>query len=134
MLSLIVSNYFLSEYLNEQLESLHEPSKKTLFGHSEAISGCAISTELDMAVSASGDGVTNIYTVRKGVFIRTLQATNQSISAIPSVTLSRDGYILFPAISKDQVSFKRINKNSNKICLVGFIPASVLSKRKNSSR
>ena len=76
---------------------------QTLFGHSEAISGCAISTELDMAVSASGDGVTNIYTVRKGVFIRTLQATNQSISAIPSITLSRDGYIIFPAISKDKV-------------------------------
>ena len=63
-----------------------------------------------MAVSASGDGVTNIYTVRKGVFIRTLQATNQSISAIPSVTLSRDGYIIFPAISKDKVSLKKESK------------------------
>ena len=89
----------------EQNGTIASNPLQTLFGHSEAISGCAISTELDMAVSASGDGVTNIYTVRKGVFIRTLQATNQSISAISSITLSRDGYIIFPAISKDKVSF-----------------------------
>ena len=93
---------------------------QTLFGHSCPISGCAISTELDMAVSASGDGVTNIYTVRKGVFIRTLQATNHSISAIPAVTLSRDGYIVFPAISRDQVSFESFDKTQDKSYLSLF--------------
>ena len=56
-----------------------------------------------MAVSASGDGVCNVYSVRKGVFIRTLSATNQSISTISTITLSPEGYIVFPAISHNQV-------------------------------
>ena len=57
-----------------------------------------------MAVSASGDGVCNVYSVRKGVFIRTLSATNQSISTISTITLSPEGYIVFPAISHNQVN------------------------------
>ena len=77
---------------------------QTLFGHSKPIVGVAISTELDMAVSASGDGVCNVYSVRKGVFIRTLSATNQSISTISTITLSPEGYIVFPAISHNQVA------------------------------
>ena len=58
-----------------------------------------------MAVSASGDGVCNVYSVRKGVFIRTLSATNQSISTISTITLSPEGYIVFPAISNNQVNW-----------------------------
>ena len=64
----------------------------------------AISTELDMAVSASIDGVCNIHTVRKGVFIRSLSPTNHGLTSITSLTMSNEGYIVFSALSQHQVT------------------------------
>jgi WD40 repeat protein len=97
---------------------------QTLFGHSKPIVGVAISTELDMAVSASGDGVCNVYSVRKGVFIRTLSATNQSISTISTITLSPEGYIVFPAISHNQsVSYLHLFSPNGKTLAVDCVDA-----------
>jgi len=77
-----------------------------------------------MAVSASGDGVCNVYSVRKGVFIRTLSATNQSISTISTITLSPEGYIVFPAISNNQnVSYLHLFSPNGKTLAVDCVDA-----------
>ena len=56
-----------------------------------------------MAVSASIDGICNIHTVRKGVFVRSLAPTNHGFSTINSLTMSHEGYIIFSALSANEV-------------------------------
>ncbi|XP_052234485.1 neurobeachin-like protein 1 isoform X6 [Dreissena polymorpha] len=46
---------------------------QTLYSHDNEVSAVHISSELDLAVSASKDGTVMMHTVRKGNFIRTLR-------------------------------------------------------------
>ncbi|NXW51293.1 NBEL2 protein, partial [Nyctiprogne leucopyga] len=46
---------------------------QVLYGHDAEVTCVAISTELDMAVSGSKDGSIIIHTIRRGLFIRSLQ-------------------------------------------------------------
>ncbi|XP_076450797.1 neurobeachin-like protein 1 [Babylonia areolata] len=45
----------------------------TLYGHDEEVTAVHISTELDLAVSASKDGTVILHTVRRGLYMRTLR-------------------------------------------------------------
>ena len=49
---------------------------QVLSGHDKSISCVALSTELDMAVSGSEDGTVNVYTIKEGQYIRTLEPIN----------------------------------------------------------
>ncbi|GAB1600529.1 neurobeachin-like protein 1 isoform X2 [Argonauta hians] len=53
--------------------SLSNKPTQILYGHDDEVTAVQISTELDMAVSASKDGTVIIHTVRKGHYMRTLQ-------------------------------------------------------------
>lgn len=46
---------------------------QTLYGHDDEVTAVYISSELDMAVSASNDGSVMIHTVRRGHYMRTLR-------------------------------------------------------------
>ena len=49
---------------------------QVLSGHDKSISCVALSTELDMDVSGSEDGTVNVYTIKEGQYIRTLEPIN----------------------------------------------------------
>ncbi|XP_071942779.1 neurobeachin-like protein 1 [Antedon mediterranea] len=69
---------------------------QVLYGHDDEVTHVAISTELDMAVSAAKDGIVIIHTVRKGHYIRTLQPECQQGLRlyIPRLAISEEGHIV----------------------------------------
>ncbi|XP_055608825.1 neurobeachin-like protein 1 isoform X2 [Uranotaenia lowii] len=72
----------------------------TLYGHDGPVSCVAIMTELDVVVSGSVDGTVNVYTIKEGQFVRTINplgCTGSSIE-ISFVTLSYQGHIAFSAL------------------------------------
>ncbi|XP_055643375.1 neurobeachin-like protein 1 isoform X2 [Toxorhynchites rutilus septentrionalis] len=72
----------------------------TLYGHDAAVSCVSIMTELDIVVSGSLDGTVNVYSVKEGQFIRTLNpvgCTGANIE-ISFVALSYQGHIAFAAL------------------------------------
>ncbi|XP_066264160.1 neurobeachin-like protein 1 isoform X5 [Branchiostoma lanceolatum] len=70
-----------------------------LYGHDAEVTAVGITIELDMAVSASKDGTCNMYTVRKGHYMRTLRppCTNPSRLTLPRLALSEEGHIVLYA-------------------------------------
>ncbi|XP_014667639.1 PREDICTED: neurobeachin-like protein 1 [Priapulus caudatus] len=65
-----------------------------LYGHDAAVTCCAISIELDMAVSGSLDGTCIIHTVRKGQYMHTLQPPCLASLIIPSLAIGDQGHIV----------------------------------------
>ncbi|XP_041045681.1 neurobeachin-like protein 2 isoform X1 [Carcharodon carcharias] len=57
---------------------LSQKPVQVLYGHDNAVTCVAISTELDMAVSGSKDGTVIVHTVRRGQFMRTLKLPCES--------------------------------------------------------
>ncbi|XP_071791552.1 neurobeachin-like protein 1 [Asterias amurensis] len=69
---------------------------QTLYGHDDEICCVAISTELDMAVSASKDSTVIIHTIMKGHYVRTLRPSALNLPlpiSIPCLTISNEGHI-----------------------------------------
>ncbi|KAK2169991.1 hypothetical protein LSH36_5g09019 [Paralvinella palmiformis] len=73
-----------------QMKPLH-----ILYGHTAEVSTVAISVELDMVVTGAKDGLVNVHTVRKGMYLRTLLPPVGEIptSMIHQITLSEVGHI-----------------------------------------
>ncbi|XP_058454329.1 neurobeachin-like protein 1 isoform X1 [Malaya genurostris] len=72
----------------------------TLYGHDDAVSCVSIMTELDVVVSGSLDGTVNVYTIKEGQFMRTINpigCTGMNIE-ISFITLSYQGHIAFSAL------------------------------------
>ncbi|XP_021704634.1 neurobeachin-like protein 1 isoform X1 [Aedes aegypti] len=72
----------------------------TLYGHDGPVSCVAIMTELDIVASGSLDGTVNVYTVKEGQFVRTINpiGCTGSIIEISFITLSYQGHIAFSAL------------------------------------
>ncbi|XP_077997957.1 neurobeachin-like protein 1 isoform X2 [Glandiceps talaboti] len=68
---------------------------QTLYGHDDEVTSVAISTELDMAASASKDGTCIIHTVRKGHYVRTLRPPCEDLLSlsIPLIAVSEEGHV-----------------------------------------
>ncbi|XP_022079256.1 neurobeachin-like protein 1 [Acanthaster planci] len=69
---------------------------QTLCGHDDEVCCVAISTELDMAVSASKDSTVIIHTIMKGHYVRTLRPPAldpQAPLTIPLLALSDEGQV-----------------------------------------
>lgn len=75
--------------------SLSSKPSQILYGHDKEVTAVYISTELDMAVSASRDGTVIIHTVRKGHYMRTLQPPCEPIEHlhIPLLDVAENGQI-----------------------------------------
>ncbi|GCB70856.1 hypothetical protein scyTo_0008692, partial [Scyliorhinus torazame] len=69
---------------------------QVLYGHDNAVTCVAISTELDMAVSGSKDGTVIVHTVRRGQFMRTLKLPCESTLpvTIDDLIVGREGQIV----------------------------------------
>ncbi|XP_038664837.1 neurobeachin-like protein 2 isoform X1 [Scyliorhinus canicula] len=69
---------------------------QVLYGHDNAVTCVAISTELDMAVSGSKDGTVIVHTVRRGQFMRTLKLPCESTLpvTIDDLVVGREGQIV----------------------------------------
>ncbi|CAI9726854.1 1 isoform X1 [Octopus vulgaris] len=75
--------------------SLSSKPSQILYGHDDEVTAVHISTELDMAVSASRDGTVIIHTVRKGHYMRTLQPPCDPADClnIPQIDVADNGQI-----------------------------------------
>ncbi|XP_078072025.1 neurobeachin-like protein 2 isoform X4 [Mustelus asterias] len=69
---------------------------QVLYGHDNAVTCVAISTELDMAVSGSKDGTVIVHTLRRGQFMRTLKVPCESTlpMTIDDLVVGREGQIV----------------------------------------
>ncbi|XP_038073345.1 neurobeachin-like protein 1 isoform X2 [Patiria miniata] len=88
---------------------------QTLYGHDDEVCCVAISTELDMAVSASKDSTVIIHTIMKGHYVRTLRPPvldPQAPITIPCLALSDEGHVA--AVCTPQYS----KKTSQDLCSV----------------
>ena len=67
-----------------------------LYGHTACVTCVDISIELDLAVSGSLDGTVNIYNVRNGQYVKTLQLNTPQIPDLKvlNVKLSEHRHIL----------------------------------------
>ncbi|XP_033101707.1 neurobeachin-like protein 1 [Anneissia japonica] len=83
-------------YQGNMASGLNSKPLQVLYGHDDEITHVAISTELDMAVSAAKDGIVIIHTVRKGHYIRTLQPQcKEGLGLyIPRLAISDEGHIV----------------------------------------
>lgn len=70
---------------SDPLEPLH-----VLYGHDDAVNCVAINCELNIVASGSDDGTIMISDLRRGVYIRSLQLSNQQIPMQISVDQSTD--------------------------------------------
>ena len=70
---------------NSTFATLHGPHH-VLVGHEGPITAVAIQEELDLILSASGDATVNMYSLRKGLYVRTLEFF--SIPRSPETTAS----------------------------------------------
>lgn len=66
-----------------------------LYGHNESVTCVHISTELDLALSGSKDGIVNIHTVREGHYLRRLHSCENSNMQreVTLISMSDMGYI-----------------------------------------
>ncbi|CAO2633435.1 Neurobeachin-like protein 2, partial [Lemmus lemmus] len=68
---------------------------QVLYGHEAAVSCVAISTELDMAVSGSEDGIVIIHTVRRGQFVAALRPPGATLlGPVSHLALGSEGQIV----------------------------------------
>ncbi|XP_053386541.1 neurobeachin-like protein 1 [Mercenaria mercenaria] len=97
---------------------------QTLYGHDNEVTAVHISSELDMAVSASKDGTVMIHTVRKGHYMRTLrpsQTPGYNLN-IPILTVDDMGQIVIychetlPIDPKVVTSLHLYSLNGKRIC------------------
>ncbi|XP_072180695.1 neurobeachin-like protein 1 [Diadema setosum] len=93
-------------YQNGMASGINNKPVQTLYGHDDEVTCVALSSQLDMAVSASKDGTIIVNTILKGHYVRTLRPPcdpNAPLS-IPCLAISEEGQIIVhlrqPAASK----------------------------------
>uniref|UniRef100_UPI00398EFA2E neurobeachin-like protein 2 isoform X1 n=1 Tax=Pristiophorus japonicus TaxID=55135 RepID=UPI00398EFA2E len=81
---------------------------QVLYGHDDAVTCVAISTELDMAVSGSKDGTVIVHTVRRGQFMRTLRPPCESTLplTINDLVVGHEGQIVVHSTIESRASTK----------------------------
>ncbi|XP_054646367.1 neurobeachin-like protein 1 isoform X2 [Dunckerocampus dactyliophorus] len=103
---------------------LHPKPVQVLYGHTDEVLSVSISTELDMAVSGSRNGVVIIHTVRKGQYVRCLRPPCDS-SLPPSIlhlAVSWEGHLLVhtslegKATLKDKNALHLYSVNGKHLC------------------
>ncbi|XP_052812655.1 neurobeachin-like protein 1 isoform X3 [Mya arenaria] len=83
---------------------------QTLYGHDHEVTAVHISSELDMAVSASKDGTVMVHTVRKGHYMRTLRPeTSPGYNLnIPMIAVDEMGHIVIYCHESQPVQSKTV--------------------------
>ncbi|KAH3853615.1 hypothetical protein DPMN_096145 [Dreissena polymorpha] len=97
---------------------------QTLYGHDNEVSAVHISSELDLAVSASKDGTVMMHTVRKGNFIRTLRPECRVGCSldIPVIAVNDMGQVIVysresqPVNTKDELTLHLFSLNGKLLC------------------
>ncbi|XP_018427338.1 PREDICTED: LOW QUALITY PROTEIN: neurobeachin-like protein 2 [Nanorana parkeri] len=81
---------------------------QVLYGHSDEVTCVAISTELDMAVSGSKDGTVNVYTIRRGQFMRCIKPPCESSLplTVSHMAVGFEGQIVFQSTIEGRSSLK----------------------------
>nr|XP_057907467.1 neurobeachin-like protein 1 isoform X2 [Doryrhamphus excisus] len=103
---------------------LHPKPVQVLYGHTDEVLSVSISTELDMAVSGSRDGVVIIHTVRKGQYVRCLRPPCESSLplSILHLVVSWEGHLLVhtslegKATLKDKNTLHLYSVNGKHLC------------------
>eukprot|EP00057_Strongylocentrotus_purpuratus_P026068 XP_011680542.1 PREDICTED: neurobeachin-like protein 1 isoform X2 [Strongylocentrotus purpuratus] len=112
-------------YQNGVASGINNKPIQTLYGHDDEVTCVALSSQLDMAVSASKDGTIIVNTILKGHYIRTLRPPNDPNAplSIPCLAISEEGHIIIhlrqPAASKhmqDHCSLHLYSVNGKHLC------------------
>nr|XP_054753108.1 neurobeachin-like protein 1 [Lytechinus pictus] len=112
-------------YQNGMASGINNKPIQTLYGHDDEVTCVALSSQLDMAVSASKDGTIIVNTILKGHYIRTLRPPNDPNAplSIPCLAISEEGHIIIhlrqPAASKhmqDHCSLHLYSVNGKHLC------------------
>ncbi|XP_062913330.1 neurobeachin-like protein 2 isoform X4 [Mobula hypostoma] len=81
---------------------------QVLYGHDDAVTCVAISTELDMAVSGSKDGTVIVHTIRRGQFMRSLRPPCESTlpMTINNLVIGYEGQVVIQSSRESRASSK----------------------------
>ncbi|XP_072116392.1 neurobeachin-like protein 2 isoform X3 [Mobula birostris] len=81
---------------------------QVLYGHDDAVTCVAISTELDMAVSGSKDGTVIVHTIRRGQFMRSLRPPCESTlpMTINNLVIGHEGQVVIQSSRESRASSK----------------------------
>lgn len=75
---------------------------QVLCGHDKTVTCVALDVDLDLAVSGSEDGTVNVFTVKEGVYLRTLIPPDPGFYfTISHLAVSTQGQIVFSGHSRD---------------------------------
>ncbi|GAB6029770.1 Neurobeachin-like protein 1 [Chamberlinius hualienensis] len=92
----------VSRIANSTVKDVQAKILHILCGHDKEVTCVALMTELDVAVSSSKDGTVNVYTMRDGLYLRTLRPFTDTISyEITNLSLSLQGYIVFSTVKAE---------------------------------
>lgn len=92
---------------------------QVLSGHDKKVTCVCLSVELDMAVSGSGDGTVNVYTVKEGQYVRTLLPMNfdpdpkVASFTVTQMALSYQGHVVVSGHSKEAHSLVTFTVNGH---------------------
>ncbi|XP_059829938.1 neurobeachin-like protein 2 isoform X2 [Hypanus sabinus] len=101
---------------------------QVLYGHDDAVTCVAISTELDMAVSGSKDGTVIVHTIRRGQFMRSLRPPCESTlpMTINNLVIGYEGQMVIQssigsrASSKDKIFLHLYSVNGKHLASVSM--------------